>query len=121
MTKAELIVRLEGLEGAVSEPDRHRLADQIALAVAPSRHGWGWAYAALGDQLDNVGAALALVSEKLPREQSGILREAWSAVSKRHALHMRFWNPETDGDYAHAIARRVLIALLKALPEGEAK
>jgi hypothetical protein len=66
----------------------------------------------------SIDAALALV-ERCGMVASDILHEAWSSVGKSHALYMRIWKPEVDGNYVSAVALAILSALLAAIEAKE--
>lgn len=72
------------------------------------------------DVTASLDAALALAERKLPGRASELLYEAWSAVGRKHALHMRLWKPSEDGSYTQALILALLAALLRALIAQEA-
>jgi len=59
----------------------------------------------------SLDAAMTLAPEG---QESAVLHDAWRAVSNFHALHIRFWKRDADGDYGQALARQVAAAALRA-------
>lgn len=67
----------------------------------------------------SLDAIVALIGEKLPGKQTGMLYKAMSHLNDRHALHCRFWKAEIDGSFSEKLALALCIALLRAIKEGE--
>lgn len=63
----------------------------------------------------SLDAIVALIERKLPGKVGDLVHDARAAVSRDHALHIRFWKPDTDGSYTTALALALCIALLSAL------
>lgn len=113
----DLIERLEAATGAFVGGERSDLSRDLSEALGGYRSGGivqAWAYAALGDGIEAIGASLALVGEKLPGsmwrvgfdpdDQSMKAEIVTDAPECRHAVA----NHDTP-------ALAVLLALLRAL------
>lgn len=114
MNKESLLVLAARVE-ALTEPDRdldHDIFNTLNpdKAIPYGRRMLPW----VNQYTKSVDDALTLIP--LSKEASEILHTAWSAVSTKHALHVRFWK-EIDGDYGHALALAICAAALRAHAE----
>lgn len=62
----------------------------------------------------SLDAALALCERIKPNIVNECLHAGWRRVGKAHALHMRTWKPDVDGNYTQQVAIGVIAAMLRA-------
>lgn len=87
--------------------------DRVQETITTNRYGVG----AVGNPICSLDRSTIDCNAAISFAQSmgnlDVIHTAWSSVSRDHALHVRFWEPSVDGDYAVAFAKEIVLALLE--------
>lgn len=97
-------------------------SDRANNVITTDRYGTGAAgnpHCSLDRSTIDVNAAISMVSKF--HDFTDIVRSAISSIGRAHALHVRLWKPELDGNYAEALARNVIICGLEYPIQQETK
>lgn len=106
-----LVERIEA--GSGEDVDLHAAILTAVIGVnAPDAKRW---YGAGRSPLDSLDAAVALVERVLPGRSAEILREALSALGKKHRWHINLQRPGQIDE----LPRLVVAATLRALSHAD--